>query len=313
MYLKNTLNSISIAKYKLVLQFKQQVSLPSFKGSTFRGGFGYTLKKICCATKNKSCDECIIKSKCVYSILFEAKINNEGYKVLGFVEPPRPFVLEIPNDNKNFYNIGDTLELYILIFGNSIQFFPYIVLTFHELGKIGIGSTKAKYDLVSVETIDGKPIYNSQSQMFYNNGSTIKLSFDDVKEINQIKINFLTPTRIKTNGKYTKDITFKTLIKTILRRLMGLFLFYADKKLECNFNEILNESEKINLISSNLKWVEFERFSTRQKTKMKLGGVVGEVVYEGKITKFYPLLKIGEYIHIGKNTTFGFGEYEIVS
>jgi len=42
---------------------------------------------------------------------------------------------------------------------------------------------------------------------------------------------------------------------------------------------------------------------------MKLGGVVGQVEYEGEIGKFIPLIEVGKYIHIGKNTTFGFGQY----
>jgi CRISPR/Cas system endoribonuclease Cas6 (RAMP superfamily) len=45
---------------------------------------------------------------------------------------------------------------------------------------------------------------------------------------------------------------------------------------------------------------------------MRMKGFIGEVVYQGDLTKFYPLLKIGEYIHVGKNTTFGLGKYEIV-
>jgi CRISPR/Cas system endoribonuclease Cas6 (RAMP superfamily) len=45
---------------------------------------------------------------------------------------------------------------------------------------------------------------------------------------------------------------------------------------------------------------------------MKLGGIIGEVVYEGDLTNFVPLLKIGELTHIGKNTTFGLGKYEVI-
>jgi len=311
MYLKNTVGYLPIAKYKLVLQLKQEIVFSNFKGAVFRKGFGYALKKICCVVKKGSCKICFHKSKCVYNLLFEEKINNKEYRMLGFSEPPRPFVVEPPVDEKKVYKSGETFEIYILIFGNSIQFLPYLVLTFNELGKNGIGETKAKYELLTVTTIDNKPIYDIHTQTFYNYDSTIKISFDDIKEINEIKIKFLTPTRIKTVGK-TMDITFQTLIKSLIRRLTGLLLFYTDKKLECNFDEIINESEKISIKSSNLKRVEIERL-TQQKNIVKLSGVTGEIIYQGELTKFYPLLKIGEYIHIGRNTTFGLGKYEIVS
>jgi len=312
MYLKNTVTYLPVAKYKFVLQLKQDTIFPDFKGGVFRSGFSSALKKISCLRKKESCETCSQKSKCVYSLLFEAKINNKEYRVLGFAEPPRPFVLEPSLDEKKVYQAGDNFEIYILIFGNSIQFLPYLVLTFTELGKKGVGQTKAKYDLLSVETIDGKPIYDAHTQTFYNYDSTIKLSFDNIKEINEVKIKFLTPTRIKTIGESTKDVTFQTIIKSLLRRFSGLLLFYTDKKLECNFDEIINEAGKISIKFSDLKWAEIEKYLMLQNTVVKLRGIVGEVVYEGELTKFYPLLKIGEYIHIGRNTTFGLGKYEIV-
>ena len=40
-------------------------------------------------------------------------------------------------------------------------------------------------------------------------------------------------------------------------------------------------------------------------------GFTGEVVYEGELNQFYPYLKAGEVIHIGKNTAFGLGKYKV--
>jgi CRISPR-associated endoribonuclease Cas6 len=161
--------------------------------------------------------------------------------------------------------------------------------------------------------MDGKKLYDGTTQTLFNLDSTIKLSFNDrTKDTKQVKIKFLTPVRIKVNSRYTTDITFLTLIKSILRRLALLSLYYFDKKIEVDFGKILGEASLVKTKSSHIKWVDFERYSTRQKTRMKLGGVIGEVVYEGNIANFVPLLKIGELTHIGKNTTFGLGKYEVI-
>jgi hypothetical protein len=45
---------------------------------------------------------------------------------------------------------------------------------------------------------------------------------------------------------------------------------------------------------------------------MKLGGVVGKVEYAGDLTEFLPLLEIGRWVHAGKNSVFGLGQFDYV-
>jgi CRISPR/Cas system endoribonuclease Cas6 (RAMP superfamily) len=45
---------------------------------------------------------------------------------------------------------------------------------------------------------------------------------------------------------------------------------------------------------------------------MKMGGFVGKVDYQGNLAEFFPLLKLGERVHVGKGTAFGLGKYEIL-
>ncbi|HHY33792.1 MAG TPA: CRISPR system precrRNA processing endoribonuclease RAMP protein Cas6, partial [Firmicutes bacterium] len=55
----------------------------------------------------------------------------------------------------------------------------------------------------------------------------------------------------------------------------------------------------------------WERYSSRQDTRMKLGGLVGTATYEfhdASLAEFFlPWLVLGEYIHVGKGCTFGLG------
>ena len=44
---------------------------------------------------------------------------------------------------------------------------------------------------------------------------------------------------------------------------------------------------------------------------MKMGGFVGEATFKGDFEKCLPFIMLGEYIHVGKGTSFGLGKYEI--
>ena len=43
-----------------------------------------------------------------------------------------------------------------------------------------------------------------------------------------------------------------------------------------------------------------------------MGGFVGSITFEGDLKGFLPFLLLGEYIHMGKGTSFGLGKYEIM-
>jgi CRISPR-associated endoribonuclease Cas6 len=252
----------------------------------------------------------LLKTKCVYAIIFEGKIKNNNYKYKGFKEIPRPFVLEPPMNYKVCFKKGEEIKLGLVLFGDTAEFLPYIIYTFVELGKIGLGINSGKYDLQEVLNYKGEQIYNSKEQKLYNKDSTVELDFVNYDK-NTINIKFLSPTRIKVNGKYDYDLNFVTFIRSLLRRITAINFFYLEKELDIDYKKILLESQRIKTKNKDLKYVPMERYSTRQKQVMDLGGIVGEIEYEGQLKSFVPLIKIGEYTHIGKNTTFGLGKYEI--
>ena len=104
---------------------------------------------------------------------------------------------------------------------------------------------------------------------------------------------------------------FHILTRSLLRRISTLSYFHCGKELECDYKTMIEEAKKITTKSSNLKWFDWDRFSTRQKRKMSLGGLIGSITFQGNITPFLQLLRLGEHLHVGKNTSFGLGRYII--
>ncbi|MCL0035020.1 CRISPR system precrRNA processing endoribonuclease RAMP protein Cas6, partial [Dehalococcoidia bacterium] len=127
----------------------------------------------------------------------------------------------------------------------------------------------------------------------------------------RLAIRFVTPTRIKYQGRIEPEVNFCVLIKNLLRRISLLSEMHCNSRLDLDYAELIEKAKNVRIINSNLRWYDWERYSSRQKAKMKLGGFVGNITFEGDLAEFMPFIKLGEYLHIGKGTSFGLGEYVI--
>lgn len=136
-------------------------------------------------------------------------------------------------------------------------------------------------------------------------------TFDTV-ENGELTLDFVTPVRIKYRRDSVVDLHFYILITNLLRRLFLLNYFHAEEyEPGWDHRQIINEAKKVGIRHNHLRWYDWERYSNRQKTKMKLGGLIGRLVYSGPISSFRPLIDAGELLHVGKGTSFGLGKYVI--
>lgn len=309
-----------IKSYDFEIEALNTLSLPPYKGSTLRGGLGNALKKISCVSRGKrySCSNCPYRAGCVYSYVFETPADVE-IPVLGKVNfSPHPFVLEPPLDNKQIYNLGDKLLFSLILIGRANHYLPFFISAFEKLGEIGIGKGRGKYILKEVKTA-----YTPETVLYKDTKGFIfpdEIKSDlQNKHLNphrkndEITLNFLTPTRIMYLSKLlTKELPFHVLLSRLLERIKVLSDAHCGLPLSLPGRELLNKSKKVSIKESNLYFYNWERYSNRQKKRMQLGGLVGKITYKGDIKVFIPFLKIGTYLHVGKNTSFGLGKFRIV-
>jgi CRISPR-associated endoribonuclease Cas6 len=305
---------IPYQKYTFTLEAVEPLYLPYYKGSTFRGGFGNVFKRIACPLRFSECKDCILKEKCVYVYIFET-IPNEKAQILNmnkYEKIPHPFIIEPPENSQNLIPAGETITFNLILIGKAIDYIPYFIYVFEELGKIGIGKGRGKYKLQNVQvkeyTVYKKGILKKTPYQILE----IPLQFKPSYKEDKVKIKIHTPVRIKYQRQFTSKLDFHIIIRNLLRRLTLLSFFHCSENPALQYKEIIAHAENIRTFSSNLRWYDWERYSTRQETRMKLGGVVGEITYEGDITAFMPYLKAGEILHIGKGTSFGLGKYQII-
>ncbi len=141
-------------KFEFQLIPEEPIILPSYKGSTLRGGFGNAFKRVVCALKKNDCADCILKEKCVYSYIFETPPPSDTKIMRKYISAPHPFIIEPPPERKRGYTPKDEITFGITLIGRAIDYLPYFIYTFDELGKMGIGKGRGRYELKRVKSLE---------------------------------------------------------------------------------------------------------------------------------------------------------------
>lgn len=320
--MEHFLSHFKFAPFTFFLQALSEICLPPYKGSTLRGGFGNAFKKVVCISKERVCESCILKAKCVYSYIFETPLPSNTSKMKKYPFAPHPFIITPPLEEKRKYNEGETLCFELILIGKSIDFLPYFIYTFDKLGRRGIGKGRGKYCLKEVKGKNGETIYSEKDRTLRNDFKILRI--DDLYRLTlspftssisspTLHLLFLTPTRLKFDGRLSPKLEFHVLLRNPLRRISLLSYFHCGFDLDLDFKELIERAMEVRVKKENLLWFDWERYSTRQDTRMKMGGFIGSVSFEGNIEPFIPFLLLGEQIHVGKGTSFGLGKYKILN
>jgi len=309
---------------------KTAIFLPLYFGSTLRGGFGHAFRRIVCALKKgKECTDCLLKHQCIYAYVFETPIPEDAQMMRKYTAAPHPFILEPSVKNQRTYEKGEDISFGLTLIGRATDYLPYFIYALDELGRIGIGKGRGKYELrqvleenplkdeapVNQEQGNRRVIYRGEDKMLAQLDRPIRWSdiLTPSSPSAEMSFSFITPTRIKYKNSLTKDLEFHVLFRNLLRRISLLSYFHCGHRLDDQgFKGLIEQARHIKIVKRALYWHDWERYSNRQETRMKMGGFMGEITYEGNFAPFLPYIKLGEYVHVGKGSSFGLGRYRIV-
>jgi hypothetical protein len=100
------LPQIPYLQLRFKLSAQKEAHLPRFKGSLLRGAFGHALRRMVCVMgPGELCENCMLRSQCIFARLFETFIEGEPPPFLrGLQTAPRSFVIEALN-SKQFFRV----------------------------------------------------------------------------------------------------------------------------------------------------------------------------------------------------------------
>lgn len=308
----------------------------SFFGNTLRGGFGYAFKSIVCHSRNSECADCHYKKNCPYARVFET-INNGDCEIMRKADHlPHPFVIS-PYPLPEILNPGEEFKFEIILFGEYYHYIPYFIVSFIRLGRRGLVRDGNMFKVKSVASLepdreheiysDGSSHLKDLGQQWkwndFRENGVVQLKRDGsngehserrTEKKDELTIEFLSPARFKSDGKpvTSESISFSFFFRTLIRRLYNISFIYCNYRDENGFKQLIEEAATIKVKKSDLKWVDRMRYSTRQKKRIDIGGLTGQITFKGDLGKYMGFLEAGELFHVGNNTSFGLGKYRIV-
>lgn len=306
-------------KFRFSLRVTSLMVLPPYKGGIFRGAFGNAFRRVVCVAPREDCATCLLNQKCLYVSIFEPRSPQYFSDANKFNNAPPPYVLNPPLTNRQAFHPHETMEFDLVLIGRAIDALPYFIYTFHELGRMGLGRERGKYEISGVNLVrndNPTQIYDGRTQTLNSyspKDETISRVRAEDTDVTSLTLKILTPLRLKVNGELVTQLSFPLFFERLAQRLSLLAVFYDSNSCPNDLTQLISQAQQIETSSADLHWYDWERYSRRQDRAMKLGGLKGNIAFAGELGPFMPCLRLGEQVNVGQGTSFGLGNYSLES
>lgn len=288
--------------YTFDLELRTDRPVSRFLTATLRGGFGYMLRSIVCTTPKADCAKCLLKHNCAYTFLFDTFPPPDAVRMRTYTNIPRPFSFFSTQD-------GSRITLRLLLVGSAVQYLPYMIYTMNKLGAKGLGKGRMRFAVKSVALDDGALVYPVGDNDVKPDIQPLELQVTAGENAEGTALlMFSSPLVLRKDGKIVREFEPYPFFTTLLRRVTSLATFYAGYT-DTDLPAGLLDSARAMEARVDMRFVEVDRYSTRQEARIDYSGMIGTVELTGNIGAVLPLLKAGEMLGVGKNTVFGYGRY----
>ena len=236
----------------------------------------------------------------------------------GLADWPRPFVFRATHLDGCTLAAGTRFHFDLNLFDTQTPAVAYLVLTFAQLARDGLGPGRRKVELVRVEQLDERAqpaalIYDSGSATVRQNVAPLQLELEHSgRPVTRVGVRFLTPTELKNGQQLAAKPEFGILAARVRDRISTLRQLYGPGPLEIDFRAFGERAALVRMRRCELRQVDVMRRSSRTGQVHPMGGFVGEAEYEGDLGEFVPYLEAARWTGVGRQTVWGKGEVEVV-
>jgi hypothetical protein len=245
---------LRFGKYTFKCVFENNAELPFYKGSSIRGVFGRSLKKIVCVLKKEDCADCLLAGQCLYTTVFEMPAAARPASMTGRVPPfSQPYVIEPPPDTKTHFRQGDDLTFKLLLFGQANEHLAYFIYAFEQIGSAGIGKRvngqRGRFVLEKVSCHE-RLVYEKKEGKIHRLPDLENLSLETTGFLSgdkraDVEITLLTPLRLKYRNSLHAELPFHILARAMLRRISSLFTYYGEGEPALDYRGLVQRAHNV--------------------------------------------------------------------
>jgi hypothetical protein len=305
--------ALTLARYRFRFRALETVRFPPYAGSAWRGLFGRSLKRTVCVTREPDCRPCLLLRSCPYPEVFETHPPNDAADLRRYHDAPHPYVLRPDPRQPRTVEPGAGFELELVLVGRAIGYLPYLVQTFRTAGEQGLGRAGARFAVAELAQARG-----GGWQTIYAADGVLKPLDPEPVHIppppEGVRLIIDTPLRLRRDGELVtpRTFAFHDLLRNLLRRVSMLSQLHTDRPLAIDYPSLSRAAREIELRAKDLRWWDWKRYSSRQRTELAMGGVVGSIVLAAsELGPFWPYLWLGQWVHAGKGAVMGLGRYRM--
>lgn len=301
--------ALPLSHFRFWFRFDPPSTLPAYAGSAWRGALGHALKRSVCVVRTGACGDCMLYRQCAYPYIFETPPPPDTTKLRRYDAAPHPFVLR-PGEAR-----GCEYPLELILVGRGAGHLPYLIHALERAGHDGIGARRQPLELLSVD--QAAPTPPPMWGTVFRPGEPIRVQPPVVPAVppppGTVRVCLHTPLRVRRAEHYvgSTEFGFDDFFSPLLRRISLLSHFHTDTPLQTDFAGLTALAQTVPLTRPELRWHDWTRYSSRQKTPVQMGGLVGSFQVDRLPSPLWPYLWLGQWLHNGKGTSMGLGRYTL--
>lgn len=309
---------LNLARYKFTFKVIKPLFLPAYAGSALRGVFGRALMQLSGLQAFDVKQKTPLFMFSPYAEVFDPQPSEANLGLLANLPSLPPlYVIQAPTSGQRAYEEGEEFSFHLVLLGKALEHLPLIILAWRRALLRGIGKDNAGIaELLTVELANNPTV----SQVIYSEDKPVvaehsqQLELANFNQPANMHLQFLTPLRIQQQGKILigKQLTPEIFFRNLIRRLSVIWQMQLNEPINI---EVINQ---LNLLASQpvnhqqrLSQKKWARYSTRQQQRMQMDGLQGHWLLEDLSPSLQQLVWLGQFLHLGKGTSFGLGGYQI--